>query len=194
MSNSFKKIFCLVLVICMLLSTVAIFTACKKTDDTPASCVHEYTGACDATCNKCGESREVSEEAAQQHTWAGDCDSVCDGCAATREATADHTTEKACATKCDVCGADVATTKEHTDGANGTYDYVCDECGESLVVPGILDVTSGKYTYNDAVATLASNWNPHTYQVQDDSYPISFITTGLYNFVFNDAAINVVEG
>ena len=194
MSNSFKKIFCLVLVICMLLSSVAIFTACKKTDDTPASCSHEYTGACDATCNKCGETREVSEEAAQQHTWAGDCDTVCDGCAATREKLADHTTEKDCATKCDVCGADVETTTEHTDGANGTYDYVCDECGESLAVPGILDVTSGKYTYNDAVATLASNWNPHTYQVQDDSYPISFITTGLYNFVFNDASINVVEG
>ena len=42
------------------------------------------------------------------------------------------------------------------------------------------------YTYNDSVSTLATNWNPHTYEVSDDSYPISFIATGLYDFFFND--------
>ena len=44
----------------------------------------------------------------------------------------------------------------------------------------------GDYTYNDSVVTMSSNWNPHTYQVQDDSYPISYITTGLYGFFFNE--------
>ena len=46
------------------------------------------------------------------------------------------------------------------------------------------------YTYKDSVSVLASNWNPHTYQTSDDSYPISFITTGLYGFFFNDEEIH----
>ena len=45
------------------------------------------------------------------------------------------------------------------------------------------------YTYKDAVVTLAANWNQHTYQTSDDSYPISFITTGLYGFFFNDEVV-----
>lgn len=49
------------------------------------------------------------------------------------------------------------------------------------------------YTYTDAVVTLASNWNPHTYQTEDDSYPTDFIRVGLYSFVFNDE-LHPVEG
>ena len=49
------------------------------------------------------------------------------------------------------------------------------------------------YTYNDAVVSLSGNWNPHTYETADESYPIDFLTTGLYGFVFNDS-INPVEG
>ena len=231
MSNSFKKIFCLVLVICMLMSSVAIFTACKKTDDTPStpSCEHSYDNACDATCNKCGATREASEhdysnacdatcnicgatrevgdhvdadeddkcdecgwDLACDHEWDNDCDTTCNkDCGTVREA--NHSYDNKCDVDCNLCGA-TRSVGEHQDGAEGVYDEVCDECGATIVVPGVLDSVAGKYTYNDAVATLASNWNPHTYQVQDDSYPISFITTGLYNFVFNDAAINVVEG
>lgn len=52
----------------------------------------------------------------------------------------------------------------------------------------------GDYVYKDSVSALAANWNPHTYQTAEDSYPISFITSGLYEFVFNDALINTVEG
>lgn len=51
----------------------------------------------------------------------------------------------------------------------------------------------GNYTYTDSVSTLASNWNPHTYQTTDDSYPIDFISSGLYSFIFNDAN-HKVEG
>lgn len=43
-----------------------------------------------------------------------------------------------------------------------------------------------EYIYKDAVGTLAANWNPHTWQVDSDSYPLSFVQTGLYEFVFND--------
>ena len=42
------------------------------------------------------------------------------------------------------------------------------------------------YTWKDAVTTLASNWNPHTYQTTDDSYPADFLRMGLYGFYFND--------
>lgn len=44
----------------------------------------------------------------------------------------------------------------------------------------------GEYTYKDSVSTMSANWNPHTYETSDESYPISFITSGLYTFVFND--------
>lgn len=53
---------------------------------------------------------------------------------------------------------------------------------------------AGEYTYRDAVSTLASNWNPHTYQVNDDSYPAEFLRNGLYNFFFNDNVNNTAEG
>jgi len=53
--------------------------------------------------------------------------------------------------------------------------------------------TDGMFTYNDAVIELSANWNPHTYQTNDESYPINFLTSGLYSFIYNDA-LNPVEG
>ena len=47
-------------------------------------------------------------------------------------------------------------------------------------------VADGEYTYNDWVSLLCSNWNPHTYQTNDDAYLTEFIRPGLYSFVFND--------
>ncbi len=49
------------------------------------------------------------------------------------------------------------------------------------------------YTYQDSVSTMATNWNPHTYQTTDDSYPASFLRSGLYDFIFNDE-LHPVEG
>jgi len=51
----------------------------------------------------------------------------------------------------------------------------------------------GNYTYKDSVTTLSANWNPHTYQTSDESYPISFLTSGLYSFIYNDE-LNPVDG
>ena len=51
----------------------------------------------------------------------------------------------------------------------------------------------GTYTYQDSVSTMATNWNPHTYQTQDDSYPADYLRVGLYGFIFNDE-LNPVEG
>lgn len=52
---------------------------------------------------------------------------------------------------------------------------------------------NSEYTYNDSVSTLASNWNPHTYQTNDDAYPADYIRAGLYTIIFNDA-LHPVEG
>ncbi len=54
-------------------------------------------------------------------------------------------------------------------------------------------VFSGDYTYWDSVSTLSNNWNPHTYQTSDQSYPMDFLSTGLYSFYFNDE-LHPVEG
>lgn len=50
-----------------------------------------------------------------------------------------------------------------------------------------------EYVYKDSVSTMATNWNPHTYQTSDDSYPADFIRAGLYTFLFNDES-RPVEG
>lgn len=50
-----------------------------------------------------------------------------------------------------------------------------------------------EYVYKDSVSTMATNWNPHTYQTNDDSYPADFLRAGLYTFVFNDE-LHPVEG
>lgn len=59
--------------------------------------------------------------------------------------------------------------------------------------PQVETFPEGEYVYKDSVSTLATNWNPHTYQTQDDSYPASFIRVGLYDIIFNDA-LHPVEG
>ena len=48
------------------------------------------------------------------------------------------------------------------------------------------------YTYKDSVPLLAANWNPHTFQTDDDSYLKDFIEVGFYTFIFNDE-LNPVE-
>ena len=65
-------------------------------------------------------------------------------------------------------------------------------CGSGSNEPSVLD-QEGSYTYKDSVATMATNWNPHTYETNDDSYPAEFLRVGLYGFIFNDE-LNPVEG
>ncbi len=49
------------------------------------------------------------------------------------------------------------------------------------------------YTYNDYVSTMATNWNPHTYETVSDNYPSEFLRTGFYSLVFNDE-LHPVDG
>ena len=57
----------------------------------------------------------------------------------------------------------------------------------------VVETFEGDYTYTDWVTTLSANWNPHTYETSDQSYPIDYLTRGLYTFIFNDE-LNPVEG
>ena len=57
----------------------------------------------------------------------------------------------------------------------------------------VVETFEGSFTYQDSVVTLATNWNPHTYQNTDDSYPADFLRVGLYSFMFNDE-LNPVDG
>ena len=60
-------------------------------------------------------------------------------------------------------------------------------------ITAVLTGEAGKYIFKDDVSTLATNWNPHTYQTTDDSYPADFLRDGLYMFIFNDE-LHPIEG
>lgn len=76
----------------------------------------------------------------------------------------------------------VVDNNDQPDDANNTDD------------PDTPDVPD-TYTYQDSVVTMATNWNPHTYQTTDDAYPFDYgyIGGALYEFVFNDE-LHPVEG
>ena len=64
----------------------------------------------------------------------------------------------------------------------------------STEAPLVVEVfPEGDYIWKTSVVTLASNWNPHTYQTSDDSVPLDYTTSSLYTFIFNDE-LNPVEG
>ena len=119
----------------ILLSMLLIFTlaACGN------KCEHTYDNACDATCNECGEVREVGA-----HDYeAADCDTAktCKICGATGGEALGHTAEADdgnCTTdiKCATCGAVVISGKTqhvaHADDGDCTTPVTCTEC--SIVI------------------------------------------------------------
>lgn len=82
-----------------------------------------------------------------------------------------------------------------TDGTSGTDNNGNQGTTGSTETPELVveSFGDGEYVYKDSVALLATNWNPHSYESSDDSYPLDFITVGLYSFIFNDE-LNPVEG
>ena len=64
---------------------------------------------------------------------------------------------------------------------------------EATEPPLVVETFEGDFIYKDAVSVLSTNWNPHTYQGADQSYPLDFITSSLYTFMYNDE-LNPVEG
>ncbi len=51
--------------------------------------------------------------------------------------------------------------------------------------PGSTD-DAGAYTYNLALTVFPTNWNPHTYQTNDDAVILDYISQGFYTFDYND--------
>ena len=45
-----------------------------------------------------------------------------------------------------------------------------------------------EYIYKDAVRRLSANWNPHTFRTAEDSYPLQYLSGGLYTFIPADSA------
>ena len=90
-----------------------LFTFCISLTACGNKCEHTYDNACDAICNDCGETREVSA-----HQWN---DATC-------------TTLKTCT----VCGAVTTPAKlehiAHADDGDCTTPITCTECGW-LIVP-----------------------------------------------------------
>ncbi len=89
--------------------------------------------------------------------------------------------------------ADDTNTDDPTIGTDGTEDQQQPDegTGDDAEEPE----EEGTYTYQDSVVTLATNWNPHTYQTADDAYPVDTarIFIGLYDIIFNDE-LHPVEG
>ena len=85
-------------------------------------------------------------------------------------------------------------TEEPTDGEQEeVVDNKTDEPKEDKKDEEPVPEVPRTYTYQDSVSTMATNWNPHTYQTSDDSYPSGFLRTGLYSFFYNDE-LHPVEG
>ncbi len=84
------------------------------------------------------------------------------------------------------CVTDPGTSTDPTNDSNPATDPT----EESIKVEAFPE---GDYIWKTSVSTLASSWNPHTYQTSDDSVPLDYTTSGLYSFIFNDE-LNPVEG
>ena len=79
------------------------------------------------------------------------------------------------------CGGPATPSQAPTGESNAPVDPT-----KAPVDPTQAPEVPATYTYQDSVSTLATNWNPHTYQTTDDAYPADFLRSGLYTFVFND--------
>lgn len=92
------------------------------------------------------------------------------------------------------CGNNTPASEEKTETTETTETTQSTETTETTTTETTEPVEEvGTYTFKDSVTTLASNWNPHTYQTSDDAYPADFLRDGLYTFIFNDE-LHPVEG
>jgi len=73
-----------------------------------------------------------------------------------------------------------------TSSAGENTDPKTTPSGDNPTPGGDVEKPDGKFTYTDSVATLSANWNPHTYQTNDERYPMDFINSSLYALYFND--------
>ncbi len=74
-------------------------------------------------------------------------------------------------------------------GSTGSTGSTAPSGGDALEIVEF----EGEYIFKDSVSVLATCWNPHVYQDASNGYPLSFLSSNLYSFVYNDA-LNPVEG
>lgn len=123
-----RKIKAFLVICCLAICLTLCLTACRD------NCVHTYDNACDATCNECGETREVSA-----HDYAAatcTAPKTCKICGATEGEALGHTwTNADCDTPktCSVCGATDGNALGHTpeaDDGDCTTEVKCTVCGD----------------------------------------------------------------
>ena len=106
-------------------------SVCGEIDGTTRE-AHIHDNACDTTCNKCGEIREVPD-----HIYDNDCDTDCNVCGLVRAITHDYSEQDKNAEthwmKCSVCGVIDETTREAHIHDNAC-DTDCNVCGFTRVI------------------------------------------------------------
>jgi len=160
-------------------------------------CDHTYDNACDATCNECGETREVGA-----HDFAAaDCDTpkTCKNCGVTEGEALGHTWLDAdCETAktCSVCGATDGTAlghKPNNDDGDCTTAVTCSVCGDTVVaaktehIPGADDhdcttpvtctacttVTTEAKAEHDFTGAWKSDADGHWHECEDESCTVT---------------------
>ena len=138
---------------------------------------HVYSNVCDATCNVCGETREVLNHNydSGQVTKAATCKATgvktytCSVCKGIKTETiaklTTHTYSNNCDTICNVCGATRSITHKYDSGkvtkdatckATGIRTYTCSVC-KSTKTSTIAKLTTHSYKTTTAKATLSKN-------------------------------------
>lgn len=90
----------------------------------------------------------------------------------------------------ETAGSDVTETDSAESNIDSTKAEETDIQETTPQTPVSLLPLGEGYTWKDLTENLSRNWNPHTYQTEDESYPLQYITTGLYTFVYNDEVIH----
>ena len=70
---------------------------------------------------------------------------------------------------------------ECTNHVDADGDFLCDTPGCNTPVK-----KAGNYTYNTYMSDFPTMWNPHRYQTNAQSEPLSYTTLGFYTFDYNE--------
>ena len=139
-------------------------------------CEHIYDNDCDASCNECGEEREVN------HNWKdATCEKprTCKICGEEEGSPNGHSwVDGGCAgpRRCAICGKTSGVASSHTPNADDgdcTTPVCCAECGS--VITEALEHTSGEYTVFEDGHTVACGNEGCTHV----SEKLPHVTTGI---------------
>lgn len=122
--------------------------------------LHTYDNACDADCNRCGQTRTPAD-----HVYDNDCDTRCNVCDDVRTVNG-HVYDNACDTNCNICGDTRSITHNYTKktvvkattSANGYIATECSVCGDehsrtTLYYVKTFKLSDTAYAYDGKVKT-----------------------------------------